>query len=52
MLAVILKKRQKMSNKDTLIEEAALGAIGLQQTHIIGMLVLVLFTIAIFQSLE
>ena len=46
MLAVILKKRQKMSNKDTLIEEAALGAIGLQQTHIIGIFVLVLFIIA------
>jgi len=48
MLAVILKKRQKMSNKDALIEEAALGAIGLQQSHIIGMFVLVLFIIAIF----
>jgi len=48
MLAVILKKRQKMSNKDALIEEAALGAIGLQQNHIIGAFVLVLFIVAIF----
>jgi len=48
MLTVILKKRQKMSNKDALIEEAALGAIGLQQSHIIGIFVVVLFIVAIF----
>lgn len=52
MLAVILKKRSKMSNKDALIEEAALGAIGLQQSHIVGMFVLVLLVIAIFAFLR
>jgi len=51
MLAVILKKRQKMSNKDALIEEAALGAIGLQQTHIIGIFALILLVVATFALL-
>jgi len=51
MLALILKKRQKMSNKDALIEEAALGAIGLQQTHIIGIFVLLLLVVGTFALL-
>lgn len=52
MLAIILKKRSKMSNKDALIEEAALGAIGLQQSHIIGIFVLALLVVAIFAFLR
>lgn len=48
MLAVILKKRSKMAKKDTLLEEAAMSAAGIQQTHVIGTFVLVLMIIAIF----
>lgn len=48
MMAVILKKRTKMSNKDALLEEAALSAAGLQQTHIIGIFVLILFVVILF----
>jgi len=48
MLAVILKKRRKMSNKNALLEEAALSAAGLQQTHIIGIFVLVLLVVVVF----
>jgi len=48
MLAVILKKRKSMSNKDMLLEEAALSAAGLQQTHIIGIFVLVILVVVMF----
>ncbi len=48
MLAVILKKRSKMAKKDTLLEEAAMSAAGIQQTHVIGTFVLVLMVIILF----
>ena len=48
MLAVIYKKRSKMAKKDTLLEEAAMSAAGLQQTHIIGIFVLTLIVIILF----
>lgn len=48
MFGVILMKRQKMSNKDALLEQAALSAAGLQQTHIIGIFVLILLVIVMF----
>merc|ERR1712130_1084044 len=34
MLISILKKRKKMSNKDALLEQAAMSAAGLQQSHV------------------
>ena len=48
MLTVIYKKRSKMAKKDTLLEEAAMSAAGLQQTHIIGIFVLTLIVIILF----
>lgn len=51
MLALIIRKRQKMSNKDALLEQAALSAAGLQQPHIIGMFVLTILVVAVFALL-
>lgn len=48
MLAVIMKKRSKMAKKDSLLEEAAMSAAGIQQTHIIGIFVLILIVIVMF----
>lgn len=48
MFAFILKKRSKMAKKDTLLEEAAMSAAGIQQTHVIGIFVLVLIVITLF----
>ena len=52
MLGLIIHKRRKMSNKDSLLEQAALGAAGLQQTHVIGLLVLIILVIAVFALLS
>lgn len=48
MLAVISKKRTKMAKKDALLEEAAMSAAGLQQTHVIGLFVLTLIITVLF----
>ena len=48
MFVVILMKRQKMSNKDALLEQAAMSAAGLQQTHVVGIFVLLLLVIVMF----
>jgi hypothetical protein len=48
MLLAIIKKRQKMSNKDALLEQAAISAAGLQQSHILGIFVLLILIITIF----
>ena len=48
MLAVIMKKRSKMAKKDALLEEAAMSAAGVQQTHIVGIFALVLMITAMF----
>lgn len=48
MLALIVNKRQTMSNKDTLLEKAALNAAGLQQPHVIGIFALVVVVIVVF----
>lgn len=52
MLFAILRKRQKMSNKDTLLEQAAMSAAGLQQMHVVGIFALALVIITIFASLR
>lgn len=52
MLGLIIHKRRNMSNKDTLLEQAALSAAGLQQPHVIGILVLVILVIAVFALLR
>ena len=52
MLFAILRKRQKMSNKDTLLEQAAMSAAGLQQAHIGGIFALALIIIIIFAALR
>lgn len=52
MLFAILRKRQKMSNKDTLLEQAAMSAAGLQQAHVIGIFALGLVIITIFAALR
>lgn len=48
LVALIMRKRQKMSNKDTLLEHAALNAVGLQQPHVIGVCILVVLVVAVF----
>ena len=52
MLIAILRKRQNMSNKDALLEQAAMSAAGLQQVHVIAIFVLGLVIITIFASLR
>ena len=51
MTGLILKKRQKMSSKDALLEQAAMNAAGLQTTHVIGMFLLITLVIAVFAAL-
>jgi len=51
MLVAILRKRRDMSNKDALLEQAAMSAAGLQQTHVIGVFVLVVLVIMVFALL-
>ena len=51
MLVTILRKRQKMSNKDALLEQAAMSAAGLQQVHVIGIFILVVLVVAVFALL-
>ena len=51
MVGVIVRKRQKMSNKDALLEQAAMNAAGLQQPHVIGVCVLVVMVVAVFALL-
>mmetsp|Transcript_22662 Transcript_22662/g.47111 ORF Transcript_22662/g.47111 Transcript_22662/m.47111 type:complete len:385 (-) Transcript_22662:372-1526(-) len=52
MLLAILKKRQKMSNKDALLEQAAITAAGLQPTHILGVFFLLILVIVVFALLN
>ena len=51
MLGLIVRKRQKMSNKDALLEQAAMSAAGLQPPHVIGILLLVILVVAVFAVL-
>lgn len=51
LVGLIFNQRQKMSNKDTLLEQAALSTAGLQQPHVIGMFVLVVLIVAVFALL-
>ena len=51
MLISIINKRQKMSHKDALLEQAAISAAGLQQSHILGIFALLILIIAIFALL-
>jgi len=51
MLIAIIKKRQKMSNKDALLEQAAISAAGLQQSHILGIFALLILIITMFALL-
>jgi len=51
MLGLIIRKRQKMSNKDALLEQAAMSAAGLQQPHVIGIFCLVVLVVAVFALL-
>jgi hypothetical protein len=52
MLVAILRKRQNMSNKDALLEQAAMSAAGLQQAHVIGIFILVVIVITVFALLQ
>lgn len=52
MLIAILRKRQKMSNKDALLEQAAMSAAGLQQAHVIGIFFLIVIVITVFALLQ
>ena len=52
MLIAILRKRQNMSNKDALLEQAAMSAAGLQQAHVIGIFILVVIVITVFALLQ
>jgi hypothetical protein len=51
MFGFILHKRQKMSNKDVLLEQAAMSAAGLQQAHVIGIIVLIVIVVTVFALL-
>jgi hypothetical protein len=51
MLGLIVRKRQKMSNKETLLEQAAMSAAGLQPPHVIGIFILVVLVVAVFALL-
>lgn len=51
MLLAIIKKRQRMSNKDALLEQAAISAAGLQQSHILGIFALLILIITMFALL-
>mmetsp|Transcript_25422 Transcript_25422/g.37146 ORF Transcript_25422/g.37146 Transcript_25422/m.37146 type:complete len:417 (-) Transcript_25422:191-1441(-) len=51
MLVFILHKRRQMSNKDALLEQAAMSAAGLQQAHVIGIFVLIVIVITVFALL-
>lgn len=48
MLLAIINKRTKMSNKDALLEQAAVSAVGLQMSHILGIFALLILIITIF----
>ena len=48
MFGAISKKRGKMARKDLLLEEAAMSAVGLQITHIIGFFALTAIIAVIF----
>jgi hypothetical protein len=52
MLVAILRKRQNMSNKDALLEQAAMSAAGLQQGHVIGIFFLIVIVITVFALLQ
>ena len=52
MLVAILQKRQNMSNKDALLEQAAMTAAGLQQAHVIGIFFLIIVVITVFALLQ
>ena len=52
MLVAILRKRQSMSNKDALLEQAAMSAAGLQQAHVIGIFALIVVVVTIFALLQ
>lgn len=41
-----------MSNKDALLEQAAISAVGLQQSHVLGMFALLILVIAMFALLK
>ncbi len=47
MIAIIMKKRTKMSKKDALLEEAAMSAAGIEQTHVVGAFAITLFLVMI-----
>jgi len=51
MLISIMKKRSRMSNKDALLEQAAMSAAGLQQSHVMGIFLLVTLVICVFALL-
>jgi len=52
MLAAILAKRRNMSNKETLLEEAALSAAGLKPSHVVIIFVLSVLVIVMFALAE
>lgn len=52
MLVAILRKRQSMSNKDALLEQAAMSAAGLQQAHVVGIFFLIIIVITVFALLQ
>jgi len=51
MCISIVSKRQKMSHKDALLEQAAISAAGLQQSHILGIFLLLILIITVFALL-
>lgn len=52
MLVGIVNKRRGMTHKETLLEEAAINAAGLEQSHIIGVFLAGIFVVIIFGMLR
>lgn len=52
MLLTIFGKRQKMSNRDALLEQAAMKAVGLKKVHVIGTFVFIVIMIIVFALLQ
>lgn len=48
MLALIMRKRKAMAPKEALIEEAALNSVGMQQTHVLGIVGVLFFVTVLF----
>uniref|UniRef100_A0A7S0BWR1 Uncharacterized protein n=1 Tax=Proboscia inermis TaxID=420281 RepID=A0A7S0BWR1_9STRA len=52
LLSGIYRKRQRMTNKNALLEQAAMSAAGMQKSHVVGIATLLVVVITIFAALK